>query len=455
MSAKKFSIFVFSTILVIMALCYISNHSATERSVLRQLHQLPQTMLAYLEKSNNLKVKPREQEKLAQFFLKKYFSPWCISFSEIELQKIKKEIEVQSNRFVANPGFGANTRPYGQDWIKSLLLNINIEHFPNSNKDAITIHNSNIRVLPTLDPSFNDAFSISKGYPFDNLQASYISAGTPIHIIQVSRDKAWFYVLTGDYYGWIAEQDVAYVDNAFKRKWQSGKYAVSTQDDIPLFDAYHHLTIKTRIGVIYPIVSSTKSNFVILVPRMARTGYAAYKPVQVSRLFLNKFPITVSSFNIADVADNLMGKPFGWGGIYGYRDCSATIKDLMANFGIWLPRNSIDQMTFPDYHSLKGLSDSEKEKKIIKEATPFLTLLHMPGHVVLYIGHREGHPVVFQNIWGLHIYKILTKKDRIVIGKIVITSLYFGHNFINVSQYQLSKVDGMRLLIQPNMFVHG
>jgi hypothetical protein len=452
MLSKKIGLIATLFFITVSTLVYTSYHFATNHSVLHLLDKWPQNTLAYLEQGTNLKLKPSEQAKLAGQFLNYHFSPWQRIISPLDMMQIKKEILSEISKFQQKPGFGANTHPYSQEWIKNLIENIDIKHFPNANQDAITVRDSNVRTLPTLDPSFSDLQLVSKGYPFDNLQQTFIPVGTPIRIIQISKDKAWYFVMACSYSGWIPEQDVAYVNSTFKKKWQTGDYAVSTQDNIPIFDEDHRLTAKTRVGVIYPILKSSKKDFQILIPTMDTEGYGLVKSVIVNKMFLREFPVPISSFNIAEVANNLIGKPYGWGGMYGYRDCSLTMKDLLAIFGIWLPRHSQAQVNLGFPIHLSGLSNKVKEQKIVKEGIPFLTLIHLPGHIVLYVGQKNGHPIVFQNMWGLHIYKIFNK-DRIVVGKTVITPLSFGKKFINASLNPLTVADSMTLLVSPRLII--
>lgn len=433
-------------IFFVSALAYCWLHFATDHTVLRQLHKLPQNTRAYLNPSQQT-VSLRDQEKLTNRFITHYFAPWQHRVSPSEIDHIKNDLKFQLKKFEKKPGVGANTHVYTANWIKNIEYNTDLAHFPNYSQDAITIRDSSIRILPTTDPSFTDMTSVSKGYPFDNLQQTFIPAGTPIHIIQESKDKGWYLVIASSFSGWINDEDIAFASDKFKSDWQTDDYAVSTQDNIPIFDEKRRLITKTRIGVLYPISKASKKDFTILSPTKNTAGDAMTKPVVVSRAFLTEFPVPISTQNIAAIANNLMGKPYGWGGIYGYRDCSATTKDIMASFGIWLPRNSAMQIQAGQNISLAGLKNAEKEKTILKNGIPFLTLINLPGHVVLYIGQKEGHPIVFQNLWGVHIYKFFCQKDRIVIGQTVITSLNFGSNFINASSNHLTEATSMTLLV--------
>lgn len=433
---------------ILAAILYIKYFFATDHTVLRHIHELPQNTRTYIDPKQQIHLSIRDQEKLNTVFIRNYFSPWVNDLSSKSLFLIKNQQDTEYLAFKVKPGIGANTRPYTQNWLAAIEENMNLYRYPTDNQLAITVRDSNIRILPTKDPSFSDTASVSKGYPFDNLQRTFIPLGTPVRVIHVSKQKDWDFVVASGYSGWIPDEDIALVSQQFIKKWQTGNYAISTQDNIPIFDKKKKLLTKTRIGVLYPVLQATKSAFIILVPGETVAGNAVIQTVEVNKSFLTQFPIPISTQNIADIANSLIGQPYGWGGIYGYRDCSATTKDLMAGFGIWLPRHSLAQKQVGQYIPLASMSNKNKEKMIIKKGIPFLTLINLPGHVALYIGEKNGHPIILQNMWGLHIYKLFNK-DRIVIGQTVITPLDFGHKFINSSLNYLSAVDSMTLLVDP------
>jgi cell wall-associated NlpC family hydrolase len=448
-ATKHMLVVTFILLLFIGILVYSWSFLATEHSVCHQLNTLPQNTLAYVDPAKQFQMSPQEQKQLSDHFLAKYFSPWKINLTSEQLVAIQGDFKQKLKNFKEHPGVGPNTHRYNAAWLMNLETNMDLEHFPNSNQNAITIHDSNMRLLPTTDPSFSDLTSLSRGYPFDNLQQTFIPAGTPIRILQTSKDNSWYLVQACSYSGWVNDDDIAFVSKKFEREWQTGSFAVSTQDNIPIFDEKRRITTKTRIGVLYPVSKETQKDFTILTP-VKNENEAITKSVAVSKAFLTSFPVPLSTANIASIANNLMGKPYGWGGIYGYRDCSSTLKDLLATVGIWLPRHSGDQVQGGKTYSFKGLSNKQKEKLIIQHGVPFLTLIHLPGHVILYVGSKNGHPIVFQNMWGLHIYKLFGHKDRIVIGKTVITPINFGSNFINNSLNFLTAVDRMSTLYFTN-----
>jgi hypothetical protein len=143
--------------------------------------------------------------------------------------------------------------------------------------------------------------------------------------------------------------------------------------------------------------------------------------------------------NVASVINQFLGQIYGWGGLYGYRDCSLTLHDLFLPFGIWLWVNSADQQK-GDVISLQGLSRQQKEKIIQEKGLPFFSLIGLKGHVMLYLGQWNGQSVVFQNMWGIHTFRLFREDGRIIVGKAVITTLQPGKEQWNVFHTQLDRV---------------
>ncbi len=147
--------------------------------------------------------------------------------------------------------------------------------------------------------------------------------------------------------------------------------------------------------------------------------------VSVSAEAVAPLPLPATPWAIASLAEQFTGESYGWGGYLGNRDCSAAMRDLLLPFGLWLPRNSRAQMETGGSVSLEGLSPEEKKERIKTQGIPFVTLLGMPGHVMLYAGVRRGEPLALHNIWGIRT-EINRKEGRYVIGKCVISTLEVG-----------------------------
>ncbi len=69
---------------------------------------------------------------------------------------------------------------------------------------------------------------------------------------------------------------------------------------------------------------------------------------------------------------------------------------------------------------------------------------------MLYIGERDGEPVVFQTMWGVKTQFMFGDEGRHVIGRTVITSLEPGKELYNLSPSRgnlLDSVYGLTFLV--------
>ena len=91
----------------------------------------------------------------------------------------------------------------------------------------------------------------------------------------------------------------------------------------------------------------------------------------------------------------LLDEPYGWGGHEGGRDCSRFLLDVLATFGIHLPRHSGRQALAGTF-AMDVAEVPANQKALLIEAAmqKGVVLLHFPGHIMLYLGRdAEGRPM--------------------------------------------------------------
>lgn len=390
-------------------------------------------------------IDPGKQRKLADDYLHKYFSPWNRQQLLFKSEAVKKMMVEVSAKFALKPGFGANANPHGQGWIDAIVKNANLPQFPNLNMRGIIVNDTEARMLPSVEPSFTNLTEVGQGYPFDNLQQSFVWAGTPVFVFHVSHDGAWYLVITSNYIAWVQKKDLAFVDQHFVDQWQRKTYVVPTHDHISLFDGNYRFIEKTGIGAVYPLHKITAHYYQVLDVGVDQDQRAIVKVAYLPKAKAAIFPMRLTSENVATLALEMLGSPYGWGGMYGYRDCSCTMMDLFATFGVWLARNSGDQIDTPDFISFKDLNSSAKEQVIINQGVPLLTLIHKPGHIMLYAGQKNGEVYIFHDTWGeIPAGKLFFWQKRQVVGSTVITPLRFK---LRDGKTLLDTADGMRILV--------
>lgn len=407
-----------------------------------------QNVLLFLKQDKALyRVKPRYEKKLKKDFLKHYYSPW----DKLSLTSGKKgTIELQesvSQRYLQAPGYNENRYPHTKAWVQGLIAQMQLNTFPNDLHNAITIHDTNLRELPTMVPSFESRKLAGQGFPFDNFQISMLPANVPVYVLQVTKNRAWQLVLTPFMTsGWVQTKNIAPVDKAFIRKWKTKNHVVSVRRHTSISNKKRFFFLST-LGELYPLVKQNSKNAEVLVAIKDNKGNAKITTTRIPKHNVKLWPIPATPHNIARFANQFMGIPYGWGDLYGYLDCSSTTKSLFTAFAIWLPRNSTDQANSGKQISLRHLSPKQKRERIIQSAIPFFTLIHAPGHIMLYIGAQDGHAYVFHNKWGLHTKNPITHQiGRDIIGRTVVMPLNIGR-FISDTTPVLQKVDGITYLL--------
>ncbi|RAP39033.1 hypothetical protein DID80_00770 [Candidatus Marinamargulisbacteria bacterium SCGC AAA071-K20] len=425
----------------------IANGCKPMSSTVSDLDTLNQRHASYLSKypKNKRLVDPNILRTYTKNFQKEFTQPWRLKRKQLlDSKALKSSI----TRFKRSPGYGENKQKHNYSWIKGLEKDMRVKSYPNFIQKAITVKNTNIRLLPTFKPVLPHFKHNGGGFPFDRAQNSAISAGTPIMITHVNKKKTWIYAKTPFAEGWIDIRDIAYVGPKFLREYFSYKKTVAiTTEEVELYNHSNQYLFSANIGTIFKLIKTKKRHYVVAVPVSSPKRYAYFKHIKINKNDSHTQPLPLSYKNLTKIADELAGKPYGWGGLYGNRDCSAMIKDLFTPFGIWLPRHSSAQAKrVGTFVNLKDIDNTTKETLIVNSAIPYLTLIWYPGHIMLYIGENKGDPIIFHNIWGI---RTKDKLKRKIIGKSVITTLGPGKSLstANPKQSILNKIQGMTYLL--------
>ncbi|MGZ3597171.1 MAG: NlpC/P60 family N-terminal domain-containing protein [Syntrophales bacterium] len=437
---------------ILLALILLTSACAGAPETIRDIRDLKQDNLFYIDKAvaDRGLLNAADQRKMDANYDSMFFSPW----HRLKAYYPKETVEAGLKKYRDNPGYGENRRKHDMSWIRGLAANAHLENYPNACFAAITIDNSDLRVLPTHKPRFYEA-NTDQGYPFDSLQESSVAANTPVFISHMTKDKAWVLAETPYAVGWISARNIARVDANFVKAWETGQYAVIIKDKIPIYDEGGRFLFKVPLGSVFPELGEDAKNIKLLVAVTDQGGNAFMKSTVVSKDAAAAKPLRLTTFNIAKMANELINESYGWGGLYQNRDCSAMVKDLFAPFGLWLPRHSADQAkdggTFID---LQRLSPQEKEAMILKQGIPYLTLIWRRGHIMLYIGSYEGRVLVFHNMWGVRTKDFLGRETRKIVGHAAITTLHPGIEFQDSENPEIGYLNGilgMTLLVNPEM----
>ncbi|HDQ93394.1 MAG TPA: hypothetical protein ENN89_04645, partial [Synergistetes bacterium] len=333
-----------------------------------------------------------------QEFRERFFSPWGLKKPSISPENALWAFDFWG----ATPPWGENLRPRAQKFLEELMENCAMGDWGSLSRKAIACRDTDLRALPTDRPFFRDPSLAGEGFPFDYLQNSRVKAGEPLFASHLSADGRWIFVEAGYAAGWVDSRDAAFVDEDLAEKWRGMPLAFVLKDDLPVKKGNGAYLFSARTGTVLPIVAAGVSGGPLRVgaPTRERDGNALLEEALLPGGAVSKGPLELTPWNVALMINEMLGTPYGWGDSMGNRDCSGTIRDLFAVFGIWLPRNSAAQAKAYPFVSLEGLAVKEKREKLLLEGKPFVTLLRVPGHIMLYLGEYRGEPCVFHSFWG-------------------------------------------------------
>lgn len=339
-------------------------------------------------------------------------------------------------------GYGENFIPYTDQWIKNIITNMNLSQFEsltyNPNNRGIAVRNLHARNIPTNDPYFYKFSLPGEGYPFDNLQESAVWAGTPVYIIGETLDKQWYLVLTPRFIGgvnsyWVDSTGIAKTSEDFIETYQKHakqKMVAITRTNVSVLDANKQYQFNAYVGAVFPGADNSDDGTTIkaFIPIADTQHNAQIAVTELSNKDAAIMPLTLTPHNFATVISTLLGRPYGWGNMYFYNDCSAEMQNLYTPFGILLQRNSNSQEKSGKMLVDKSSANmQERLDYLMNNGKKFTTIVSIGGHVMAYIGNypnpnsdtHELMAMTYQNIWGLR----PASSSRTIIGQAVLFPL--------------------------------
>lgn len=350
-----------------------------------------------------------------------YFKPWSI----VNGREVKNNADWAFKIYKVGYSYGENLQLLPQSFFDTLKTNANFDNYSTLNKKAVTIQEVNLRAFPTDKPLFLDPSKAGEGFPFDYLQNTTIAANKPLFVTHYSQDKEWAHVISSFTYGWIKVNQFVFLQKYETDLWQKAQQVLILKDDVPIYSLDGNFLFKSRIGMMLALIDEDKNNFTVLAVSRYKQSEPFFTKAKLSKDIAHKGFISFNAKNLENIMGELLHSNYGWGGVYGQRDCSSTLKDMFAPFGLWLPRNSYQQSKIGTMVSLDGLSEGEKINLIKEKAIPFKTLLYKKGHIVLYTGIVDNEITIFQNMWGVKTKKN-GKEGRFIVGKAIFSRLNLG-----------------------------
>ncbi|EAL1910711.1 hypothetical protein IDD75_001788, partial [Campylobacter jejuni] len=312
-------------------------------------------------------------------------------------------------------------------WFKNAINNANIQEFGKLNQKALIIQNTIIKNLPTQRAILKNPFFENEGIPFDYASDGILNTGSPVLISHFSKDKRYAFVLGEAGFGFVESKNLEFFSNDRAKIYENLNFITPLKEKFAIYSEDGKFFFESRIGAIYPYYKEDKNYF------YGKIGSKKYK---ISKKDVSKFPLQFNDKNLKNQLSQVLNLPYGWGGYNFERDCSLLTRDIFSAFGLYLPRNSAAQKNSFNHFDISTLSNSQKKDFLNRFGKAYLSLLYLPGHIMLYAGQITDNNIAIHNIWGL-------RKDatqRLLISSSVITSLEIGKNEILEDNLLLSRL---------------
>ncbi len=292
---------------------------------------------------------------------------------------------------------------------------------------ALITRNADQRLLPTAEGLYAEPGDID----FDQIQNSALDIGTPVAILHGTTDRQWYYVMGPSSDGWIEADKLAFCSQDELRNILSRPFVtvVRAKGNVYLDPELTQYYGFIRMGSKLPLADdSTPDVTAILLPTprddgtlQIRTGYLHRRETVAGHL-----PYTPR--HILEQAFEMLNTPYGWGGAHGQQDCSQFVQEVFATVGLALPRNSSEQAHVGSLVARFEPKDSDDKKldAILARAVPGTCLLHMKGHVMLYIGSVAGRPYAIHDVWAYREPAPDGADVLRIINRVAVTDLWLG-----------------------------
>ena len=329
-------------------------------------------------------------------------------------------------------------QPIDNAYWQTQIENSNIEGVPDelNLRYGFSVKRASLRLFPCDDfigESETDLF-------YDEMLMSEFLPYMPLIVAHESADHQWYFVYMYGFGGWIRKQYVALCPS--REDWDARRnpedFLVVTGRDIRLNmdrgdEKLSNLLLP--MGTVLPLVKPedapesvngrySYNSYIVKLPIRSASGrirdHFAYIPSSAD-VSVGYLPYTGKA--VIELALKRLGDRYGWGGLDYSQDCSGMVREIYSCFGFFLPRT-----TTPQANMLGGttydLSEKTAEEKLaLLKKLPAGTMLHFPGHVMLYLGIKDKRPYVISAV-GSFCPESLPAGEVESINTVVINDLY-------------------------------
>lgn len=257
---------------------------------------------------------------------------------------------------------------------------------------GICVRRTTLKALPE-ESSPSDSY-------IDENQLTAVRVNTPVLIDRSSEDGSYYHILMYDYEGWASAESIAVCSG--REEWleaqEMEQELVVTAPRLTLEISGELLTMGTRLRLLTSEAAEQTEEpgsiwgcYTAQLPIRLEDGSYGVRNVQIpysDSIHVGNLPFTTR--NLLKQMFRFLGNSYGWGGRYDSVDCSALVQEVMACFGLNLPRNAGEQIAVPQEQLYFSAAMTEKERKKLLDTLPPGTLLYFPGHIMFYLGKEEG-----------------------------------------------------------------
>lgn len=282
-----------------------------------------------------------------------------------------------------------------------------------------------------LLPAGVGLYSGARGMDVDRLQNSFLDIGTPLAVFHATRDGSWIYAASTLSEGWVKAEDVGFCSRDVVGVYLDAEPFVVTlraKTDLYLDGKLRNHLSYARMGCRFPAKGpgGERARRVTL-PFRGGDGRCAFGEAYVAEGDVSEGYLAYTPRTIILQAFEFLHSPYGWGDMHGGQDCSRFIEEVFSTVGIQLPRNSLQQARVGRLvASFDGSVPEEQRRSVLSRSScGGISILHMKGHIMLYLGCVGGDPYAIHDMQGY--YEPAPGGERLrVVNRVVVSNLRLG-----------------------------
>ncbi|MBD3794731.1 MAG: SH3 domain-containing protein [Epsilonproteobacteria bacterium] len=363
---------------------------------------IPQFWLSKIKNPNAIIMDKAQIERFNQQI--RYKNKTTLSMADINSTYtdvfVKSKIDKLFNDIAQNGKFFEDNSTTEQNFFNEIRSNSFISTPILETRFAITTSMTNEKLIPTDRVILKEKGDIK----FDRNQNDVLDIATPLAVLHTSKDNLWSFILSPSSFGWVKNSDIAFgTKEEINEFINNPNFIVTTSPKSGLTSSgvYHDYV---RMGVRLPFVMENNDTTTVFIPFRDGNGKFVTTNAELQRSDIHHGYLDYTQKNIIIQGFKFLNQPYSWGDKNGGIDCSSFIRQVFLTVGIELPRNSLRQSEVGDFAvALPKNIDRVAKQNLIKNLSPNgggTALLHLAGHIVLYLGENNGTSYILHSVWG-------------------------------------------------------